>query len=99
MNFAVIQFLGPRIQFLGTSFLEVVSRLERDLRDQVAEVEGGRRPRLVVFPVPVARRGQGRSGRRRQGLLRRRRRPLEVPAANFIVQSQKSKVRYGTYAR
>ena len=74
--------------------LEVVARLERDLWDEVAEVEGGRRPRLVVFPVPVARRGQGRSGRRRQGLLRRRRRPLEVPAANFIVQSQKSKVRY-----
>ena len=62
--------------------LEVVARLERDLWDEVAEVEGGRRPRLVVFPVTLARRGgEGRRGRRRQGLLRRTDRPLEVPAA------------------
>ena len=51
----------------------------------MAEVEGGgrgRRPRLVVLPVAVARRRrgcQGRRGRRRQRLLRRRG-PLEVPA-------------------
>ena len=60
--------------------LEVVARLERDLRDEVPEVERGR-PRLVVFPVAVARgRGEGRRGRRRQGVVRRRR-PLQQPAA------------------
>ena len=86
INFVVVVGLG----------LEVVARLERDLRDEVPEVERGR-PRLVVFPVAVARgRGEGRRGRGRQGVVRRRR-PLEQPAA--IVHGNDGKLAHSAHYR